>query len=157
MRLGLPSRSERERRWQEIPKRAGSLCLLLYDIEGFREINSRNGSPFGDKLLVEVGHRLNEVAADRGRVEAIRQIRRDLPDTEVVVDTLRGDPLRLDGPQAVGDFIGNAIAEFDFFEFVILNTRIFLNHLTGGDQDVATARMYMNELRHESAAGGRWT
>ena len=80
-----------------------------------------------------------------------------VPDLELVLDTRRDEPLRLHGPQAVGDFIGNAIAEFDFFEFVILNTRVFLNHTTGGDPDVATARMWMNELRHESAAGGRWT
>jgi hypothetical protein len=80
-----------------------------------------------------------------------------VPDLEVVLDTRRGEPLQLRGPQAVGDFIGNAIAEFDFFEFVILNTRVFLNHGNGGDPDVASARMWMNELRHEQAAGGRWT
>jgi hypothetical protein len=80
-----------------------------------------------------------------------------VPDLELVLDTRRDEPLRLRGPQAVGDFIGNAIAEFDFFEFVILNTRVFLNHTTGGDPDVASARMWMNELRHESPAGGRWT
>jgi hypothetical protein len=80
-----------------------------------------------------------------------------VPDIELVLDTRRDEPLRLRGPQAVGDFIGNAIAEFDFFEFVILNTRVFLNHMTNGDPDVASARMWMNELRHEKAAGGRWT
>jgi SnoaL-like domain len=80
-----------------------------------------------------------------------------VPDIEVVLDTRRDEPLRLRGPQAIGDFIAGAIAEFDFFEFVILNTRVFLNHLTGADPDVASARMWMNELRHESAAGGRWT
>jgi hypothetical protein len=74
-----------------------------------------------------------------------------------VLDTRRGEPLRLNGPQAVGDFIAAAIAEFDFFEFVILNTRVFLDQGSGGDPDVASARMWMNELRHEKAAGGRWT
>jgi hypothetical protein len=80
-----------------------------------------------------------------------------VPDIEVVLDTRRGEPLRLRGPQAVGDFIDKAIAEFDFFEFVILNTRVQLGHGTGGDPDAASARMWMNELRHELAAGGRWT
>jgi hypothetical protein len=80
-----------------------------------------------------------------------------VPDIEVVLDTRRGEPLRLRGPQAVGDFIAQAIAEFDFFEFVILNTRVLLGGSTGGDPDVASARMWMNELRHEQAAGGRWT
>ena len=80
-----------------------------------------------------------------------------VPDIEVVLDTRRGEPLRLRGPDAVGDFIGTAIADFDFFEFVILNTRVFLNHGNAGDPDAASARMWMNELRHEQPAGGRWT
>jgi hypothetical protein len=80
-----------------------------------------------------------------------------VPDIEVVLDTRRGEPLRLRGPQEVGDFIDRAIAEFDFFEFVILNSRVFLNHTNGGDPDAAHARMWMNELRHEKAAGGHWT
>jgi diguanylate cyclase (GGDEF)-like protein len=63
---GLGSRRGAERRWQEIPKRAGSLCLLLYDIEGFREINSRNGSPFGDKLLVALAHTLRAKFPEEG-------------------------------------------------------------------------------------------
>ena len=63
---GLGSRREAERRWQEVPKRAGSLCLLLYDIEGFREINSRNGSPFGDKLLVALAHSLRTKFPEEG-------------------------------------------------------------------------------------------
>jgi diguanylate cyclase (GGDEF)-like protein len=63
---GLGSRREAERRWMEIPKRAESLCLLLYDIEGFREINSRNGSPFGDKLLVALAHNLRAKFPEEG-------------------------------------------------------------------------------------------
>jgi diguanylate cyclase len=63
---GLGSRREAERRWLEIPKRAESLCLLLYDIEGFREINSRNGSPFGDKLLVALAHNLRAKFPEEG-------------------------------------------------------------------------------------------
>jgi diguanylate cyclase (GGDEF)-like protein len=63
---GLGSRREAERRWQEIPKRAGSLCLLLYDIEGFREINNRNGSSFGDKLLVALAHTLHAKFPEEG-------------------------------------------------------------------------------------------
>ena len=63
---GLASRREAERRWPEIPKREGSLCLLLYDIEGFREINSRHGSPFGDKLLVALAHSLRAKFPEEG-------------------------------------------------------------------------------------------
>jgi len=65
---GAGSRREAERRWQEIPKHGKSLCLLLYDIEGFREINSRNGSPFGDKLLLALAHTLRAKFPEQGSV-----------------------------------------------------------------------------------------
>jgi hypothetical protein len=77
-----------------------------------------------------------------------------LPDITVVIDRRVGDPLELVGPQAVGDFISTSIAELEFFEFVILNTRIWLRH--DGNDDVAVARMYINELRHHRDTG-RWT
>jgi hypothetical protein len=77
-----------------------------------------------------------------------------LPDAEVEIDKRSGEPLRLVGPQAVGEFIGGAIAGFDFFEFVVLNTRVDIG--LQGDPDAATARMYMNELRRE-AESGRFT
>jgi diguanylate cyclase len=63
---GLGSRREAERHWPEVPKSTGSLCLLLYDIEGFREINSRNGAPFGDKLLVALAHTLRAKFPEEG-------------------------------------------------------------------------------------------
>jgi hypothetical protein len=69
------------------------------------------------------------------------------PEAQVVVDTMDGNPLHLDGPQGVGDFISNAIAHFDFFEFVILNTVIDI------DGDTATGRMYIWELRHDPVTG----
>jgi hypothetical protein len=37
------------------------------------------------------------------------------PDAQVVVDTMTGTPLLLDGPEGVGGFISGAIAHFDFF------------------------------------------
>ena len=77
-----------------------------------------------------------------------------LPDADVEIDTMKGDPLRLVGPDAVGAFIGGAISGFDFFEFVVLNTVIDVG--VGGDPDTATTRMYMNELRRD-AESGRFT
>jgi hypothetical protein len=74
-----------------------------------------------------------------------------LPDAVVEVDRRVGEPLRLEGPHAVGQFIGDAISVFDFFEFVVLNTRVELG--VGGDPDAAAARMYMQELRHETDTG----
>lgn len=70
-----------------------------------------------------------------------------LPDAEVVLDRRNVAPLVLRGPAAVGEFIADAIAHFDLFEFVILNTVIDVR----GDR--ATARMYMWEARHDPAGG----
>ncbi len=36
------------------------VCVLLFDIEGFREINRVNGTPFGDKLLQALAHTLSD-------------------------------------------------------------------------------------------------
>jgi hypothetical protein len=72
-----------------------------------------------------------------------------LPDAEVTIDKRVGDPLRLQGPVAVGDFIANAIADFSFFEFVILNTTIDI------DGDRAGTRMYMLEIRQDAATRRR--
>jgi hypothetical protein len=69
------------------------------------------------------------------------------PEAQVVVDKMDGQPLTLDGPKGVGDFISGAIAHFDFFEFVVLNTVIDI------DGDRASARMYMWELRHDPLGG----
>jgi SnoaL-like domain len=77
-----------------------------------------------------------------------------LPDAPVVVDRRTAPPLELVGPAAVGEFIDEQIARFDFFEFVILNTVVDVAH--EGDIDTAAARMYIWELRHD-AAEGRWT
>jgi hypothetical protein len=59
--------------------------------------------------------------------------------------------MRFVGPEAIGEFIGTAISGMDFFEFVVLDTRVELS--IGGDPDAAAARMYMQELRHETESG----
>lgn len=69
------------------------------------------------------------------------------PEAEVVIDRMDGKPLVLHGPQAVADFISKAIAHFDLFEFVVLNTVIDIQ----GER--ASARMYMWEARHDPVAG----
>ena len=74
-----------------------------------------------------------------------------LADAVVELDTRTGTVLRLEGPTAVGDFIGDAIADFEFFEFVILSHRIEID----AAGDTASGRMYMCELRQEG--DGRFT
>jgi diguanylate cyclase (GGDEF)-like protein len=57
---GLGSRREAERALQKAAKRTGPVCLLLFDIEGFRQINQTHGMQFGDKLLRALTHTLRE-------------------------------------------------------------------------------------------------
>lgn len=71
------------------------------------------------------------------------------PDAVVELDTRAGAPLRLEGPTAVGEFIRDAIAGFEFFEFVVLSHRIELD--PGGV--TAAGRMYMCELRQDAGTG----
>ena len=70
-----------------------------------------------------------------------------VPEAEVVIDRRDVPPLVLRGPGGVGDFIAGAIARFDLFEFVILNTVIDV------EGETARARMYMWEIRHDPTAG----
>ncbi len=76
-----------------------------------------------------------------------------LPDAAVTIDRRTLEPIVLQGPDTIGEFIEHAIAGLDFFEFVVLNTRVFLRH--GGDDDRAVTRLYMSELRHDRSSG-RW-
>lgn len=97
---------------------------------------------------------VDHAAIDRlGRAYADVVVRRDwpalhdlfLPDTTVELD-LVNSPLRsIVGPAAFGEFVGAAIDRFAFFEFVILNSHVEL--APDGDPDVATARIFMCELR----------
>jgi hypothetical protein len=76
-----------------------------------------------------------------------------LADAAIEVDTRGGEVIRFERPEALGDFIGDALERFEFFEFVILNTRVEL--AVGGDADRAEGRMYMCELRTDRDSG-RW-
>ncbi|HZJ27942.1 MAG TPA: nuclear transport factor 2 family protein [Acidimicrobiia bacterium] len=58
---------------------------------------------------------------------------------------------QLDGPGAIGDFIGGQLEQFSFFEFVILNTVVEINRAVG----TAGARMYIQELRQNVTDGRR--
>jgi len=63
---GLGSRREAERHMQKIPKCKRPVCLLLFDIEGFRDINAHYGNIFGDKLLQALSHTLKGRFSDEG-------------------------------------------------------------------------------------------
>lgn len=56
---GLGSRREAERQLRQFDKQERAVTVLLFDIEGFKAINSRYGALFGDKLLRALSHQLH--------------------------------------------------------------------------------------------------
>ena len=75
-------------------------------------------------------------------------------DIPIVVDLRDREPYRFSSRDAFKDFVSAAVDRFEFFEFVLLNTRVYLSH--EGDPDTAVARMYMSELRQDHVEL-RWT
>jgi hypothetical protein len=71
-----------------------------------------------------------------------------LPDAPVHVDTISRPVIELVGASGVGEFVDGAIAHFEFFEFVPLNTVVKV-----GLDDTAKGRLYMVELRQERDTG----
>jgi hypothetical protein len=72
------------------------------------------------------------------------------PDCVITVN-LVDRAIDFNGPQAIGDFIAGQLEQFDFFEFVILNTVMDIDAQAG----VAAARMYMQEARQTTDEGRR--
>jgi len=68
-------------------------------------------------------------------------------DAPVRVDTVTNPVVATRGPGQIGDFIGGAIERFEFFEFVVLNTRVWI------EGDTARGRVFMCELRQERDSG----
>jgi hypothetical protein len=77
-----------------------------------------------------------------------------LPDATVTLDLRADDQLVLTGGPEVGEFIKNAIEQFEFFEFVILNAHIAFPDGPGAGH--AVSRLFMSEVRQDSSLG-RWT
>lgn len=102
----------------------------------------------------EVAATVDHAAIDRlGRAYADVVDRRDwpalhalfLPDITIELDLVTAPTRTLVGPDAFAAFVGPAMERFAFFEFVILNSHVDL--APDGDPDVATARLFMCELR----------
>ena len=75
-----------------------------------------------------------------------------LPDCPLRVDRGDGRTAELIGPEAIGRFIADAIAHFEFFAFTIVNTVVDV----GADGVTASGRLYIHELRQERDTH-RWT
>ena len=70
-----------------------------------------------------------------------------LPETAVHLDTVTAPARTLVGPEAFADFVGPAMARFDHFTFVILNTVVEIE-----PPDAARGRIFMCEVRHDAAS-----
>lgn len=75
-----------------------------------------------------------------------------LPEAKIELGTLQRTPLELVGPVALGRFIGEVTARFDFFQFVVSNVRLELRLAEGA----ALGRLFVCEYRWEKVAA-RWT
>ena len=67
-----------------------------------------------------------------------------VPDAPIRIDTVTRPVIDVTGPQELADFIAKAVARFEFFEFVILNTVIDIQ-----SDDRATGRLWMLEVRQD--------
>ena len=70
------------------------------------------------------------------------------PAAPIHIDTVSRPVIELVGASSLGEFIAESIAQFEFFEFVILNTVVRVS-----PDGVARGRVYMVELRQERATG----
>lgn len=67
-----------------------------------------------------------------------------VPDVDIEIDTVSSPPRRCASAPEFIDFVSNAVARFDHFQFVILNSVVDIDD--GGD--AARGRIFMCEIRH---------
>jgi diguanylate cyclase (GGDEF)-like protein len=71
----LPNRGEFERRAADVlataDRNESGVCLLLFDLNGFKQVNDTHGHDTGDRLLVEVAQRLRRVLRASDQVARI--------------------------------------------------------------------------------------
>ncbi len=77
-----------------------------------------------------------------------------LADAPIHLDLVTSPPRSIVGPTALAAFVEGAIERYDHFTFVILNSVVDL--VADGDPAKATGRLFMCEVRHETATDA-WT
>ena len=65
---GLPNRLTLKKQLTSVLGQGKPTAVVLFDLDGFKDVNDTLGHSTGDQLLVEVGRRLGEAAGDRGLV-----------------------------------------------------------------------------------------
>lgn len=77
-----------------------------------------------------------------------------VPDCPITIDTRGAEPHRFVGAADLASFIDESLQQFEFFQFVVLNSVFTLPER--GDANRAVGRMYMSELR-QRVVGGSWS
>jgi diguanylate cyclase (GGDEF)-like protein/PAS domain S-box-containing protein len=107
---GLPNRLTLQKELGRLMGGDGSKAasIALFDLDGFKDVNDTLGHSIGDQLLVEVGHRLKEIAAGRGTVcrlggDEFIVIVRDCADPLVASDIVGAMLKRIAEPFEISD------------------------------------------------------
>ncbi|HMK80649.1 MAG TPA: EAL domain-containing protein [Xanthobacteraceae bacterium] len=161
---GLPNRLTLQSHLASLLQEARPVSVALFDLDGFKDVNDTLGHSTGDQLLVEVGRRLSEVAAARGRVcrlggDEFVVVLPDCGDPRVAAEVVDAMLRRLADPYEVNDHVlhlggsaGIAIApnDGDCCDDLIANADLALYQAkeSGG----RVCRFYLPVLRAQAQA-----
>jgi diguanylate cyclase (GGDEF)-like protein/PAS domain S-box-containing protein len=107
---GLPNRLTLQSYLARLLKETRPVSVALFDLDGFKDVNDTLGHSTGDQLLVEVGRRLTEVAAARGRVcrlggDEFVVVLPDCGDPRIAAEVVEAMLARLAEPYEVNDHV----------------------------------------------------
>jgi diguanylate cyclase (GGDEF)-like protein len=107
---GLPNRVLLHNRISEAMAGADLVSVMLLDLDHFKEVNDTLGHRTGDRLLVQVGHRLTEVIGSQGLVarlggDEFALVMTHPTDRDEVARTARTVIERLQAPFEVDDYV----------------------------------------------------
>lgn len=136
----------------------GSICLLYLDLDGFKEVNDRRGHLAGDRLLVDVAHRIKEATGGQGCVARVGGDEFAVLVRDLEIEMAQslgsrlihaiGQPLDLDGDMLrIGVCIGIAFAgpDADSPEKLISAADLALYRAKAGSKN--TSRVFDAEMR----------
>jgi diguanylate cyclase (GGDEF)-like protein/PAS domain S-box-containing protein len=110
---GLPNRLTLQKELGRLMAGAAtrSTAIVLFDLDGFKDVNDTLGHSTGDQLLIEVGQRLKDMAGRRAQVCRLGG------DEFVIILPDCGDPLRIG--ELVNDMLKRLTTPFDINDHVL--------------------------------------
>jgi len=146
---GLPNRLTMQRELASLFGSGWPVSVALFDLDGFKDVNDTLGHSTGDKLLIEVGRRLTEVAGDAGHVCRLGG------DEFVVILAECGDPLVISS--MVGAMLRRLAEPYEVNDHILhlggsAGIAIAPNDGKTGDELIANADLALYQAK---SAGGR--